>query len=187
MTLVRADLAAADRHVTEGVAREAEQLEDMTLVRADLAAADRHVTEGVAREAEQLEDMTLVRADLAVADRHVTEGVAREAEQLEDMTRVRRLLVSRTRELRSTTGAIEVAESEIVRRLSMAVEWRDDDTGQHIDRVSRFSALLAQRAKLDPELWEPIVWPARCTMQGRSPSPMRSCSSPASSLPRSAR
>jgi putative two-component system response regulator len=69
---------------------------------------------------------------------------------------VRALVVERTRELRSTTGAIEVAESEILRRLSMAVEWRDDDTGQHIDRVSRFSALLARRAGLDPQLWEPI-------------------------------
>jgi PAS domain S-box-containing protein len=91
-----------------------------------------------------------------VVARDVTERKTREADQLDAVTRLRALLVERTRELRSTVGAIEVAESEIVRRLSMAVEWRDDDTGQHIDRVSRFSSLLAQRAGLDPRMWEPI-------------------------------
>jgi PAS domain S-box-containing protein len=88
--------------------------------------------------------------------RDVTERKAHEAEQLSQMSRMRSMLIERTRESRSFAGALEIAETEIVRRLSMAVEWRDDDTGQHIDRVSRFSVLLAQRAGLDPNLWEPM-------------------------------
>jgi PAS domain S-box-containing protein len=88
--------------------------------------------------------------------RDITEGKAREVQQLEQMSRMRAMLVERTRESRSSAGALEIAETEIVRRLSMAVEWRDDDTGSHIDRVSRLSGLLAQRAGLEPELWEPM-------------------------------
>jgi len=88
--------------------------------------------------------------------RDVTERKTHESDQLELMSRMRSVIVERTRESRSAAGALEIAETEIVRRLSMAVEWRDDDTGQHIDRVSRFSGLLTQRAGLDPQLWEPM-------------------------------
>jgi PAS domain S-box-containing protein len=88
--------------------------------------------------------------------RDITERKTHEAEQAELMSRMRGVIIDRTRELRSSAGALEIAETEIVRRLSMAVEWRDDDTGQHIDRVSRFCGLLTQRAGLDPALWEPM-------------------------------
>ncbi len=113
-----------------------------------------------ARLAGTCQDVTDERAaqsalQAAVA-RDVTERKRRELEQQTLMTRMRSMIVERTRELRSTTGALEVAEAEIVRRLSMAVEWRDDDTGQHIDRVSRLSGELARRAGLAPELWEPM-------------------------------
>jgi len=86
--------------------------------------------------------------------RDVTDSKGQEEEQLQLMARMRSVVIERTRESRSSAGALEIAETEIVRRLSMAVEWRDDDTGQHIDRVSRLSGLLAQRAAPDPGLWE---------------------------------
>jgi len=88
--------------------------------------------------------------------RDITDSKAREDEQLRLLSRMRSVIVERTRESRSSAGALEIAETEIVRRLSMAVEWRDDDTGQHIDRVSRLSGLLAQRAAPDPGMWEPM-------------------------------
>lgn len=88
--------------------------------------------------------------------RDITDRKAQDAERLSQMSRMRSVIVERTREMRSAAGALEIAETEIVRRLSMAVEWRDDDTGQHIERVSRYSGLLAQHAGLDRELWEPI-------------------------------
>jgi putative two-component system response regulator len=86
--------------------------------------------------------------------RDVTARHAHDDEQREHIARMRSMIVARTREMRSSAGALEIAETEIVRRLSMAVEWRDDDTGRHIDRVSRLSGLLAQRAGLDPDDWE---------------------------------
>lgn len=61
--------------------------------------------------------------------RDITERKALDAERLRQLARMRSVIVERTRELRSATGALEIAETEIVRRLSMAVEWRDDDTG----------------------------------------------------------
>jgi putative two-component system response regulator len=47
----------------------------------------------------------------------------------------------RTRELRET-------QVEILRRLALAAEYRDDETGQHTQRVGRLAARLAQEAGL---------------------------------------
>ncbi len=42
----------------------------------------------------------------------------------------------------------------------MAVEFRDEDTGAHIERIGRFSTLLAERAGLDRELCERMSYAA---------------------------
>ena len=61
---------------------------------------------------------------------------------------------SRTNELGRALSELEVAQAETVRRLSMAVEFRDEDTGAHIERIGRFSALLAEQLRLEPEFCE---------------------------------
>jgi len=43
----------------------------------------------------------------------------------------------RSHELRRALSELEVAQTETVRRLSMAVEFRDEDTGAHIERIGR--------------------------------------------------
>lgn len=43
------------------------------------------------------------------------------------------------------------SEREIVERLARAAEWRDDDTAQHVRRVSEISFLIAREAGLDDE------------------------------------
>ena len=43
------------------------------------------------------------------------------------------------------TRALEEAQIEIVERLAMAAEFRDDNTGQHTQRVGQMSALLARQ------------------------------------------
>jgi hypothetical protein len=50
---------------------------------------------------------------------------------------------SRSSELTRAFTELEIAQAETVRRLSMAVEFRDEDTGAHIERIGRFSTLLA--------------------------------------------
>jgi response regulator RpfG family c-di-GMP phosphodiesterase len=59
-----------------------------------------------------------------------------------------RLLVQRDNELlearvRERTEELRLTQLEIVRRLGAAVEWRDADTGEHVDRIGRFAEALA--------------------------------------------
>ena len=58
----------------------------------------------------------------------------------------------RTSELKRALSELEIAQAETVRRLSMAVEFRDEDTGAHIERIGRFSTLLAEHIGMDVRL-----------------------------------
>jgi len=58
---------------------------------------------------------------------------------------------SRSRELQRAPSELEIAQAETVRRLSMAVEFRDEDTGAHIERIGRFSTLLAEQVGMEPD------------------------------------
>ncbi len=57
----------------------------------------------------------------------------------------------RSSELRKALSELEIAQAETVRRLSMAVEFRDEDTGAHIERIGRFSTLLAEQVGMEEE------------------------------------
>jgi putative two-component system response regulator len=50
--------------------------------------------------------------------------------------------------VRERTRALEEAQIEIVERLAVAAEFRDDNTGQHTQRVGQMAALLARRLGL---------------------------------------
>jgi hypothetical protein len=54
-------------------------------------------------------------------------------------------------DLRRALSELEIAQAETVRRLSMAVEFRDEDTGAHIERIGRFSARLAEQIGMSPD------------------------------------
>jgi len=60
----------------------------------------------------------------------------------------------RTSELKRALSELEIAQAETVRRLSMAVEFRDEDTGAHIERIGRFSTLLAEHIGMDADFCE---------------------------------
>ncbi len=62
-----------------------------------------------------------------------------------------------TRELKRALSQLEIAQAETVRRLSMAVEFRDEDTGAHIERIGRFSKLLAEHIGMDPDFCERLL------------------------------
>ncbi len=57
----------------------------------------------------------------------------------------------RNDDLRRALSELEIAQAETVRRLSMAVEFRDEDTGAHIERIGRFSTLLAEAIGMSAE------------------------------------
>jgi hypothetical protein len=62
-----------------------------------------------------------------------------------------REIENRSHELRRALSELEIAQAETVRRLSMAVEFRDEDTGAHIERIGRFSTLLAVQVGMEGE------------------------------------
>src|SRR5271154_1443687 len=61
---------------------------------------------------------------------------------------------NRSLELKRALSELEIAQAETVQRLSMAVESRDEDTGAHIERIGRFSTMLADHIGMDPEFCE---------------------------------
>jgi HD-GYP domain-containing protein (c-di-GMP phosphodiesterase class II)/methylmalonyl-CoA mutase cobalamin-binding subunit len=60
----------------------------------------------------------------------------------------------RTSDLKRALSELEIAQAETVQRLSMAVEFRDEDTGAHIERIGRFSVLLAEHIGMEPDFCE---------------------------------
>jgi hypothetical protein len=63
-------------------------------------------------------------------------------------------------DLRRALSELEIAQAETVRRLSMAVEFRDEDTGAHIERIGRFSTLLAEAIGMNPDFCRRIGYAA---------------------------
>ena len=55
--------------------------------------------------------------------------------------------------VRDRTRELEAAQEEIMERLARAAEFRDDNTGQHTERVGQMAALLARQLGLtDPQV-----------------------------------
>jgi HD-GYP domain-containing protein (c-di-GMP phosphodiesterase class II) len=79
----------------------------------------------------------------------------------DDRRRALRLEVDeRNGDLRRALSELEIAQAETVRRLSMAVEFRDEDTGAHIERIGRFSTLLAEAIGMNPDFCRRIGYAA---------------------------
>ncbi|NGZ26434.1 MAG: bacteriohemerythrin [Magnetococcales bacterium] len=60
-------------------------------------------------------------------------------------------------DLEQTHTVLKETRLEIIHRLGMASEFRDNDTGMHIVRMSRYAAVLGQAAGLDEERCEVIL------------------------------
>ncbi|MGH2847488.1 MAG: CHASE2 domain-containing protein [Thermoleophilaceae bacterium] len=82
----------------------------------------------------------LVSGAATIAWSHVAESRARHR-VTRDNELLERRVAERTRELRET-------QLEIAQRLGVAVEWRDADTGAHIDRMGRFCERLALAVRM---------------------------------------
>jgi putative two-component system response regulator len=60
-------------------------------------------------------------------------------------------VVERSTVARDALAQLRTANEETVRRLSKAIEFRDPETGSHIERMSHYCALLASQLGLDPD------------------------------------
>ena len=80
-----------------------------------------------------------------------------EIENRQHRERLEELVAARTEELRFTFDELQKAhadlkdaQEETIRRLSIASEYRDEETGAHIQRMSYYCELLALKAGVDP-------------------------------------
>ena len=69
-------------------------------------------------------------------------------------------VAARTEEVKHAFERIKVASLETIYRLSMAAEYKDEDTGAHIKRMSLYSAAVARHKGLDESAVETILYAA---------------------------
>jgi putative two-component system response regulator len=86
-----------------------------------------------------------------------------EMENRNHRVRLEQMVKERTAELWEAIARLEKAEKEVrlsreetIQRLAIAAEFRDDETAQHIQRMSRYCSLLARSAGEDAERCEVI-------------------------------
>ena len=99
----------------------------------------------------------------------VTEFLTKPVDTIEFSLRVRNLLALRNaqtmladraklleHEVRQAIADVTAREMELVTRLARAAEFRDPETGGHIMRMARYSALIARDLGLAPE-WQELL------------------------------
>jgi putative two-component system response regulator len=59
-------------------------------------------------------------------------------------------------EVAAATVKLQEREEEIILRLALAVEYRDNDTGEHTLRVAKYSRIIAEQLSLSPRLCRDI-------------------------------
>jgi len=64
----------------------------------------------------------------------------------------------RTNQLRRAFEKIKLASLETIHRLSRAAEYKDEDTGAHIQRMSHYAAAIARRMGLNESTVEAILY-----------------------------
>jgi putative two-component system response regulator len=99
----------------------------------------------------------------------VTEFLTKPVDTIEFSLRVRNLLALRTaqtmladraklleHEVAEAIASVTAREMELVTRLARAAEFRDPETGAHIMRMARYSALIARELGLDAQ-WQDLL------------------------------
>ena len=84
-----------------------------------------------------------VRTHLALKEARDT--LERQNDELE------RRVLARTAELREALVRVKAGSLETIVRLSRAAEFKDDDTGSHVLRMSHYAAAIARRVGLSPQ------------------------------------
>jgi len=97
-------------------------------------------------------------ADVTIAVSNALHRRRLEIENREHQARLEERIAERTSALRDElarrdqwAARLRAAHEETIHRLSQACEFRDNETGRHIERMSRYSELLAARAGFDAE------------------------------------
>jgi putative two-component system response regulator len=74
--------------------------------------------------------------------------------------RLEEMVAERTAELKQAIGKVKLASLDTIHRLARAAEYKDEDTGAHIQRVSQYSAAIARKMRLGGSEVENILYAA---------------------------
>jgi putative two-component system response regulator len=103
----------------------------------------------VTKPFDAVEVLARVRNLLDMQELH--DRLRRQNELLDETVRARTAELERTvRRLEQVDGELRVAQEETIHRLSLAAEFRDDETSRHLDRMSRYCAILSARTGMAP-------------------------------------
>ncbi|RMG03427.1 MAG: response regulator [Nitrospirae bacterium] len=72
--------------------------------------------------------------------------------------RLEEAVLLKTKELNRALTLLKEASREIIERLMMAAEYRDEDTARHIKRISLFSRLIAEKLSLPYDFIETLTY-----------------------------
>ncbi len=82
-------------------------------------------------------------------------------------------VAKRTEQLRQAFEKIKLASLDTIHRLSRAAEYKDEDTGAHIKRMSQYSADVARKMGLADEMVETILYASPMHDVGKIGTPDR--------------
>jgi putative two-component system response regulator len=95
-------------------------------------------------------------SELSIAVKNALRRRRLEIENRSHRERLEQVVLERTAALRQAVTRLEGKEQELrrsheetIHRLARAAEFRDQETGQHVERVSRYCSMLANRLGLD--------------------------------------
>jgi len=77
---------------------------------------------------------------------------------IEDHLSLEAEVAKRTRELEQVNEKIKATALETILRLSRAAEYRDEETGAHIQRMSRYAVAVARRLGIDESFIEKMIY-----------------------------
>ena len=107
--------------------------------------------------------------------RDVAEVYKSEKQKSEELKYAYQQLIKYGHDLSKTTSELKIANQELqqayldtIHRLVIAAEYKDEDTGDHIARISRYSALMAEKLGMSPKQVKNILY--ACLLY-TSPSP----------------
>ena len=149
-------LPAARQHLTRSLELAGQQQAPQAQAQAHLALADLYESQGeMGNTVRHLRELRCIEREVfsQERERQVRKFMVQfEVERAQHETDVYRLRTEVEQEARQTaeqlvqerTSELARAQHEVVTRLAMAAEYRDDTTGEHTRRVGRTSARLAQ-------------------------------------------
>jgi len=100
------------------------------------------------------------RAELQVRLKSVLKALAYDSRDADYQRELETEVNRRIEEFKQTAERVKIASLDTVFRLSRAAEFKDTDTGAHIERMSHYSTAIARQLKLEEDIIENILYAA---------------------------